>query len=272
MMFMVWSFPRRRWSRTGLSDHLRPSDGRGIQRARRGIRPVSAALTRPPTGSTVEEWASRSSVRWPWTARDVSVRATVSYSRPWPSVRDDPSRRRAGGRALGRQPPGVGRTRTSSRASSGSARRWAPTPSRPRRDGYRLRCPCRRRGRPAVRGAGGTSPRAPGAGRGRPSLVPAGEGARAVAGPAFTDLAEWPPARREAGRLEELRLDAEELLLDAQLRGGHAREVLPQRPRDGPCRPVARTPLGAARPGPVPHRCPGRGAAHHPAAPRGPGS
>ena len=45
-------------------------------------------------------------------------------------------------------------------------------------------------------------------------------------GPAFADLHEWAPARREAGRLEELRRDAEELLLDAQLRGGRAREAL----------------------------------------------
>jgi DNA-binding SARP family transcriptional activator/WD40 repeat protein len=47
-------------------------------------------------------------------------------------------------------------------------------------------------------------------------------------GPAFADLRDWPPARREAGRLEELRRDAEELLLDAQLRGGRAREALPR--------------------------------------------
>lgn len=47
-------------------------------------------------------------------------------------------------------------------------------------------------------------------------------------GPAFTDLHEWLPARREADRLEELRRDAEELLLDAQLRGGRAREALPR--------------------------------------------
>lgn len=47
-------------------------------------------------------------------------------------------------------------------------------------------------------------------------------------GPAFPELADWPPARREAGRLEELRRDAEELLLDAQLRGGRAREALPE--------------------------------------------
>ncbi|WP_299922429.1 BTAD domain-containing putative transcriptional regulator [uncultured Nocardioides sp.] len=47
-------------------------------------------------------------------------------------------------------------------------------------------------------------------------------------GRAFVDLVEWPPARRESDRLEELRRDAEELLLDAQLRGGHAREALPR--------------------------------------------
>ena len=47
-------------------------------------------------------------------------------------------------------------------------------------------------------------------------------------GPAFTDLPDWPPARREAGRLEELRREAEELLLDAQLRGGRARDALPR--------------------------------------------
>jgi DNA-binding SARP family transcriptional activator len=47
-------------------------------------------------------------------------------------------------------------------------------------------------------------------------------------GAAFPELAEWPPARREAGRLEELRLDAQELLLDAQLQRGRASEVLPR--------------------------------------------
>ena len=47
-------------------------------------------------------------------------------------------------------------------------------------------------------------------------------------GAAFEELAEWPPARREAGRLEDLRLDAQELLLDAQLRCCRAPEVLPR--------------------------------------------
>jgi DNA-binding SARP family transcriptional activator/WD40 repeat protein/energy-coupling factor transporter ATP-binding protein EcfA2 len=45
-------------------------------------------------------------------------------------------------------------------------------------------------------------------------------------GPAFADLRDWGPARREAGRLDDLRLDAEELLLDAQLRCGRAHDVL----------------------------------------------
>jgi len=45
-------------------------------------------------------------------------------------------------------------------------------------------------------------------------------------GPAFTDLPDWPPARQEARRLEELRLEAEELRVDALLRSGRPREVL----------------------------------------------
>jgi WD40 repeat protein/DNA-binding SARP family transcriptional activator/energy-coupling factor transporter ATP-binding protein EcfA2 len=45
-------------------------------------------------------------------------------------------------------------------------------------------------------------------------------------GSAFADLGDWGPARREAGRLDEVRLDAEELLLDAQLRCGQGGEVL----------------------------------------------
>lgn len=45
-------------------------------------------------------------------------------------------------------------------------------------------------------------------------------------GSAFTELPDWLPARTEAGRLEQLRLEAEELHLDAQLRRGRAREVL----------------------------------------------
>jgi DNA-binding SARP family transcriptional activator/WD40 repeat protein len=54
------------------------------------------------------------------------------------------------------------------------------------------------------------------------------EALRLWRGQPFPDLPEWPPARREASRLEELRRDAEELLLDAQLRRGRAREVLPR--------------------------------------------
>ncbi|HEX5861101.1 MAG TPA: BTAD domain-containing putative transcriptional regulator [Nocardioides sp.] len=45
-------------------------------------------------------------------------------------------------------------------------------------------------------------------------------------GRAFADLPDWPPARREAGRLDELRLDAEEMHVDALLRSGRSREVL----------------------------------------------
>ena len=45
-------------------------------------------------------------------------------------------------------------------------------------------------------------------------------------GPAFADLGEWEPARDEAARLEQLRLEAEELRVVAQLRLGRPREVL----------------------------------------------
>lgn len=45
-------------------------------------------------------------------------------------------------------------------------------------------------------------------------------------GPAFVDLAEWEPARDEAARLEELRLEAEELRVEAHLRLGRPREVM----------------------------------------------
>ncbi len=47
-------------------------------------------------------------------------------------------------------------------------------------------------------------------------------------GPAFPDLPDWPPARRAAGRLDELRLEAQEMQVDAMLRSGRAREVLAQ--------------------------------------------
>lgn len=44
----------------------------------------------------------------------------------------------------------------------------------------------------------------------------------------LTELEDWGPGAQEAGRLEELRLDAEELQLDAGLQAGHHREVLAQ--------------------------------------------
>jgi DNA-binding SARP family transcriptional activator/WD40 repeat protein len=45
-------------------------------------------------------------------------------------------------------------------------------------------------------------------------------------GDAFQDLPDWTPGRRAAGRLEELRLEAQEMRVDAMLRSGRAREVL----------------------------------------------
>ncbi|WP_165821008.1 BTAD domain-containing putative transcriptional regulator [Nocardioides gansuensis] len=53
-----------------------------------------------------------------------------------------------------------------------------------------------------------------------------GEALASWRGMPFPDLEEWPPARTEARRLAELRLTAEELRLDAQLRAGRHREVV----------------------------------------------
>jgi len=45
-------------------------------------------------------------------------------------------------------------------------------------------------------------------------------------GPAFSDLPDWPPAQREAGRLDVLRQEAEEMYVDALMRSGRPRETL----------------------------------------------
>ena len=47
-------------------------------------------------------------------------------------------------------------------------------------------------------------------------------------GRALADLEEWEPGRVEAARLEGLRMDAEELRVEAQVRAGHAPAVLEQ--------------------------------------------
>ena len=53
-----------------------------------------------------------------------------------------------------------------------------------------------------------------------------GEGLALWRGPALVELEGWGPGRIEAARLEELRLDAQEVLVDAALRAGRYREVL----------------------------------------------
>jgi len=53
-----------------------------------------------------------------------------------------------------------------------------------------------------------------------------GEGLALWRGPALAELEGWSPGRIEAARLEELRLDAEEVLAEAALRAGRSREVL----------------------------------------------
>ena len=44
-------------------------------------------------------------------------------------------------------------------------------------------------------------------------------------GEPFVELADWEPAQIAAGRLEEMRLGVEELLLDARLQTGEVQEV-----------------------------------------------
>jgi DNA-binding SARP family transcriptional activator/energy-coupling factor transporter ATP-binding protein EcfA2 len=45
-------------------------------------------------------------------------------------------------------------------------------------------------------------------------------------GPAYPDLTEWEPGRNESGRLDDLRLTAEELRVEAEIRGGRSTDVL----------------------------------------------
>ena len=54
----------------------------------------------------------------------------------------------------------------------------------------------------------------------------ADEGLGMWRGQALADVSEWEPGRVEAARLEALRLDAEEVRLEAMLRAGRFREVL----------------------------------------------
>lgn len=47
-------------------------------------------------------------------------------------------------------------------------------------------------------------------------------------GAAYPELEDWDRGRQEAARLEELRHDAEELLIEGELRDGHHREIVPR--------------------------------------------
>ena len=81
-------------------------------------------------------------------------------------------------------------------------------------------------------------------------------------GPALTELEAWEPGRLEAGRLEELRLDAEELRLEAAIRTGRHRETLGAARASVERRATAGTPLGVAGARAVPVRPAGRRVAH----------
>ena len=54
----------------------------------------------------------------------------------------------------------------------------------------------------------------------------AGEALLLWRGPALPDLEEWEPGRVETTRLEGLRMEAEELLVEAEIAAGHARDVV----------------------------------------------
>ena len=61
-----------------------------------------------------------------------------------------------------------------------------------------------------------------------PALFPLGEALALWRGRALVDVEGWEPGRVDASRLEELRLDAEELRVDAALRAGRHLEMLPE--------------------------------------------
>ena len=77
-------------------------------------------------------------------------------------------------------------------------------------------------------------------------------------GRALADLEEWEPGRVEAARLEGLRMDAEELLVAAELGAGHAQAVLEQARDPGRPGAVPGATLGAARDRAAPGRATGR--------------
>ena len=88
-------------------------------------------------------------------------------------------------------------------------------------------------------------------------------------GQALGDVEDWAPARIEAGRLDELHREAEELYVEATLRTGHSEKVLGSCPDIDARAAAARTALGAARSGAVPGRTAERGAEHLAPGPEG---
>ena len=75
----------------------------------------------------------------------------------------------------------------------------------------------------------------------------------AWAGAGSTSM-DWEPGRTEAGRLEDSRLDAEELRLEAALRAGRHLEILAEAQAAGRRGAAAGAAVGAARAGAVPGR------------------
>ena len=88
-------------------------------------------------------------------------------------------------------------------------------------------------------------------------------------GQALGDVEDWGPGRIEAGRLDELHREAEELYVEASLRIWALGEGAGSRPDLGARAAVARTTLGTARAGAVPGRTAERGADHPAPGPEG---
>ena len=192
---------------------------------------------RPTDSARGTGWSCR---RWSWGA------ATRSAPTRWPT--------RCGATTCpprGQGRPGVRRTAAQAAGSRGDRVGVVGLPPHADR---------RRAGPPAVRaaaraGAGGAGRRRPGAG-----VVPraARRWTCGAAGP-WPDLEEWEPGRVEAARLEGLRMDAEELLVEAETRrraraGGAGAGAGAGRPGA-----VPGAALGAARDRAAPGRAAGRG-------------
>ena len=145
--------------------------------------------------------------------------------RRWRPPRAAGERRRAHRRALGRAPPGVGGQDPAGLrgpAPQGAGREAVQTSPQ----GYALHLPPDEVDSLRFEEQVDPGPRAADPRRGRPGGVPAGPGAGPVARGGLRRPGELGAGAPRPGALAELRLEAEELRVDALLRAGRHREVL----------------------------------------------